>query len=358
MSAQLKVVFFRLDPKSSVFSYFPSSEEIEKINEDFSTDLDDFSVLVIEPKDAPEESKGYEHEKTHLYNWLNENDPDDMEEFVIFVALSEKYANVYDIMEELETQKYENRRYISANPEDPVDLEIYVKEWVADKKNKNYRLYSGEKVDEKVSLENYNAISERMIILCDYISKFIRFDFTKIYDIEKMRKLPNAETGYIDRPFLSEDVIFDMVSNSYFFQVEDPIFKGFLLAHPIQVEGDDMIIEDISDIQNLIFTHGQLRREILLSFIKVVSNFAAKNGFLGKEDLEEEKPEEEKAVKKVAVKNERKVVKSRTGVSVSRMKPLKKVVKEKEPEKPKMNQKYYTQELWKMISERIEEGIE
>ena len=71
----------------------------------------------------------------------------------------------------------------------------------------HYQLYSGNNISQILNDEEDNidilSVYLHMILLCDYIRAYLRFGLLKVYDIAKLRALPNSETGYEEAPFFT-----------------------------------------------------------------------------------------------------------------------------------------------------------
>jgi len=228
---------------------------------------------------------------------------------VIVFCISEKDCDTYSIMEEFPTQRYQDCIYTQWNFNDgEKTLNEYIKNWSIKNENKvssprsqpkqiksHYELYSGNKIDNENEL-NTKSIYLHIILLCDYICAYLSFGLLKFYDINNMRQLPLENEPYRELSFFTDEQHNNMVKNSYYFQVEDSILKGFLLYYKICVaDGKISPLNVEITIQNLMFNHGQFRRELIISMMKVVANFALNNKFLSSKDfvIEEEKEEEE-----------------------------------------------------------------
>jgi len=291
---------------------------------------------------------------------------------VIVLCFSNIECDTYSIMEEFPTQRYQDCLYYQWDLNDNENqIEKYIKEWSnqntissprpqSKQIKSHYELYSGDKIHNENNL-NKNSIYLHMILLCDYIRAYLRFGLLKEYDVSKMRQFSDVEIGYKESPFFTDSQQIDMVKNSFYFQAEDPILKGFLLYHKICVaDGKISPLNVEITIQNLIFNHGQFRRELIKSMMKVVANFSVNNGFLSEKDFNIEKEEEEEEIKqKVKETKEVKEKKKTSSVTTTKIKKQDSTLdKVKKPKNTQPNKEYFTDDLWKLISIRINKNLE
>jgi hypothetical protein len=407
MSNKLTLILFSYDSEKSIVSSLPSEASLASLlSKNSSLDV---TIMVFDPQ-----IKSYTSEKIilinkPLYDWSYDNPVDNIEGYVYFIAITEeKEVDMYSVMEEVETQKYNQRRYFSDSSE--IKLKNYIKIWREEnpyledvngesinptspkniKDSKIYQLYSGVRISRKISTLDRNAICWRIILLAEHIKFFLSVAFSREYDIEEMRKLPDKDEGYVKnflriskgekpkkdekmmKPFYSNEEVSSMVENSYYFQAEDPILKGFILAHPVQVVQvasefkESLKMPPVSpldigrDIQYLIFNHGQFRQELLISMMKVVAAFSAKNGFLTEKDIPRKVKPKKKEAKTSKKKEVIKVIKKK-GVTITSG-ILQAVEAQEEDEdivvEETVNNVYYTQELWTTIIKRIKAKIQ
>jgi hypothetical protein len=373
MTTTMKLVMFSYDSNISIAQYIPSLEILKGL----VTRWREYKLEIIacDPQLPQVAEGGVTFINDFLYNWADTHPLDNIEGEVIFVAIKEnlqglegekkktkeenpsksqpaetkeeefdpdEIPDTYSIMEELETQKYNDRYYfaVPVPAKSPIDLEEFLRKWedlspqlgeekssssfssgsspskskspprspksvatpseTPKRREETYQLYSGGKVPSYTVDQDYDAILWRMLLICENIIAYLEMAFDKSFYLEDMRVLPSDE-GYKKKPFYSEAEIENMVLNGHLFQAEDPILKGFLLAHPIRVSippaeefADPYKNAPVSpltigrNIQYLIFNHGQFRKELLLSFMKVVASFAANNGLLFPGDITEE----------------------------------------------------------------------
>ena len=406
MSDQLTLILFSYDSEKSITEVLPSEKRLNKLiskNTDIKLTIMAFDSQ-IEVNSKPSDNVIFINKP--LYDWAHTNNIDDIEGDVYFIAIntSEEAISMYSIMEELETQKYLNRRYFSHLINEELKLNSYIEQYkeaypidakspVSPKKMKRdriYQLYSGKRISKSVSDLDKEAILWRIILLTEYIKFYLQISFQRKYNIEEMRKLPSKDDGYVKnflrvtqgekrhkkadekkmKPFYSKEEISTMVENSYYFQSQDPILKGFILAHPVRVVEETSDFKDVikmpsvspldigRDVQFLIFNHGQFREELLISMMKVVACFAAENGFLSGEDFS----------KQVKIKKKETKTKSKTAPTIIKKKGVTvtsgilRVVEPQEEEerlpRESIKSEYYTSELWEKIIERIRSKIE
>ncbi len=400
MASSLTIIFFPYNLNTSIEPVIPSDTELESLIQRVDPEERKVTIYLVDPK--IEIPKGiYNKNIIYLKNTINEWDgADNSQEYkrntdlrhpiesiegtvLVFCVTSEDMIDTYTIMEEFPTQRYENCLYIQWSKYEKNFLNRYFDIWydlakpsensetvkvpmsprLRPKQSnsfiKHYELYSGDKMDNTVDRVDRDSVYRHMILLCDYIRAYLRFGLMKRYNIEKMRELPESSTGYTQVPFFNDTQIDDMVKNSFYFQLEDPILKGFLLAHKICVAEDRISPLNVEiEIQSLIFNHGQFRRELLNSMIKVVANFCKNNGFLTKKDFtlprevekeeEEVEPEPEEEVKPTKKKN---------GVSVTKLKNLREIETTPVIRKIKPHAEFYTKELWDKVEKRLTEQL-
>lgn len=398
MSDQLTLILFSYNSEKSIAEVIPSGKYLNKLitkNSDIKLKIMAFDFQ-INTDSKLTEAKSSEHViffNNTLYDWAYTNILDNIEGDVYFIAInsSEEKLTMYSIMEEIETQKYSERRYFSHSNTQELKLDSYIEQYKEDnpsmvkspknmKRDKIYQLYSGKRISKTISEMEREAILWRIILLTEYIKFFLQISFQRKYNIEEMRKLPIKDEGYVKnflrvkktiKPFFSKEEINTMVENSYYFQSQDPILKGFILAHPVRVV---KVLSDFKevikmpsvspldigrDIQFLIFNHGQFRQELLVCMMKVVASFSAENGFLHGEDFSKQTKIKKKETKSKG-KNSPTVTKKK-GVTVTSG-ILRIVVPQEEEEerlpKESIKSEYYTSELWEKIITRIRSKIE
>lgn len=395
----LKVIFFGYDSEISILASLPPLQElVQHVNRHSDLGL---QFLIVDPGATSATYRNITYVKRFVYEWIDDAPIDNMEEEIIFVCVGEDTEqDTYSIMEKLETQRYDKRSYYYAMIDSEIDVDIFIRQWLSTRgptlkaiaeeeeeeevkstsprhmkpvehKNEVYRLYSGEAIPGHTSEVDRIAIYWRLLLLCRSIKAYLRIGFHRTYDLAEMRKLPPVETGYTAAPFYTKAQIDFMVRYSYFFQVEDPLLKGFILAHPIKVVAnapsefsDATRPEAISplsidrSIQWLIFNNGQFRQELLLSIMKVVASFAAKNGILTADNVPESgKPTSTVKAKRTPKKKNAPMVTSKRGVITTSgiLKPVEVEVEEQEIIKREVVPKfYYEKEVWNIISTELE----
>ena len=391
----LKVIFFGYNPEISILPFLPNSAEFSGFIKK-QTDPD-VQILVIDPEADPRVYRNLIYKKRHIYEWIDDESIDNMDEEILFICLAEEEQDTYSIMEKLETQRYNKRAYYCAVMTDDttIDVGAFVEKWsstralqeqeeegeekstsprhmkLVETKFDVYRLYSGDAISSTTSDIDRTAIYWRMLLLTRYVMAYLKMGFNKTYDLAVMRKLPSPERGYTEPPFYSDETIEFMVRYSYFFQVEDPILKGFILAHPIRVVSKVSEFSDASksesisplavgrDTQWLILNHNQFRQELLLCMMKVVASFAAKNGILTKQNI----PEEAKVSTTIKSKSTPKkkntpVVTNKRGVAVTSgiLRPVEVEVEEQEVVKREVIPRfYYEKKVWNIVSNGLKD---
>lgn len=383
METSRKIVITTEPSKKSYFSESFLNNFLADSSKYNDEDLDNFEVIIIDSSLADIEIKHSEKVtiyKKPIYLWLDENDPNTITGEVIFVVLSEEPKSTYDIMEIFCTQKYDSRKYLSYSGKVNSDffkfIDLLILEESSDIENDDnvvtsprystrkidtqYELYSGKKIKGNTSDIDREAILNRMSILIEYITHYINFGLTKVFDISKYKKLPTLQDGYTREQFFTNKEISSMVKFSYMFQVEDPILKGFFLAHPIRIGGDSLIQTSEINLQELIFDSGQFRRSLLLSLISVVASFAANNSILFATDFKNvEAPEIKinKAGTSKQLKSSYIAPKSRrqSGVEVLKLQTLKlkPEVSDNKTTAKQVKPEYYSVDFWKMLDSRI-----
>lgn len=418
MAKTLKIVLFEYNSKTSLISNFPDKGKLLPYVRKYSQEK--LEIIVVKPvsddEDNYTESKdGVLYYDNIMYKWTDTHPVDNISGNVIFVALAEEDHDTYSVMEDLETQKYNNRYYVGVKY-NRLNLDSILSKWSnikqddtsgseessdeeprtprsprltsddsesSDQKSQShqmYQLYSAKPVPLSLPSEDIEAIFWRMYFLCDYIKVYLQMSFDKIYNIGAMRKLPSLENGYTTPAFFSDDQVKYMIGHSAYFQVEDPILKGFLLSHPVKIVmykesefSDKPQVPAVSPLDTgrtldwMMFNHSQFRRELLFSLMKIVSNFAANNGFLKKEDIP--------AVVKISVqkskpkkKSKSPVVSKKKGVNIisSSIRKIREIESDEEEEntgktetnEKTMNKVYMTSKLWTTIADRIKAAID
>lgn len=406
MSNLLTLVLFSYESKISILKYLPSFEDLEKYCND-NEDLH-LKIVVFDQEATPYDGKNVSIKNKPIYDWNETYSPtgtysfkgiyskelndtllfDNSEGEVIFSCFSEERLDTYTIMEDLETQKYEKRYYYSHIISEDFKLSRIIKRWKKERKevvespfseevkspknisavpeNKySYELYSGGKIPEELSEIDKVAVKARMILLAETIKFWLSVSFDKKASTEEMNKLEEVGKPYTKDPFFSDEEVKLMVRNSYYFQVEDPLLKGFLLAHPLRVvsEKKSQFGEETSssinpldierDISWLMFNHGQFRQVLLSTVMQVVSTFAANNGFLFQEDI----GVTPSVKKKKSTKKEKKTVITEKKGSVTSKSMLRPIEIEEEEEEVEpgaiVNNIYRSSKLWDKIIRRI-----
>lgn len=400
MSSSLEIVLFGYRSKSSILSNLGEVEDMEKyclensalgmkiiIFDDQVTPYQGPNVTII-TKPIYTWNETYSPTGTYIYKGLFHKELNDTLLFdkspgeVIFVCFHEKDLDTYSIMEDLETQVYEKRYYYNHITTKEFKLSRVVRKWekeredstteetkspkyVPEKEKHYYELYSGDEIPDNISSKDQIAIKSRMILLAETINFYLSIPFDTRYSIEDLAKL--GETG--GEPFFSHKDIDHMVKNSYYFQVEDPLLKGFLLAHPPRVvtEKKSQLGEEPAsfinpldigrDMKWLMFNHDQFRQVLLSTMMQVLSTFAANNGFLFKKDINIPSPVRKK---KIVREEKKEIIIEKKGAvtSKSMMRPIKiEEVEEEQESSTIMPEAYRDTELWIKIINRIERDL-
>jgi hypothetical protein len=400
MSSSLEIVLFGYGSKSSILSNLGRIEDIDQ----YCSNNSNLNMKVIIFDDQVTRYKGpnvtiinkpiytwnetYSPTGTYTYKGLFHKELNDTLLFdkspgeVIFICFHDEEVDTYSIMEDLETQVYEKRYYYShpvgkefkltrvlrkweKEREDSSSEETKSPKYVPEKKKHYYELYSGDEIPDNISSRDQIAIKSRMVLLAETINFYLSFPFDARYSIEDLAKL--GETG--GEPFFSDENIEHMVKNSYYFQVEDPLLKGFLLAHPPKVvtekrsqmgEEPASFISPLDigrDMRWVMFNHDQFRQILLSTMMQVLSTFAANNGFLFREDINIASPVKKKKI----VKEEKKeIITEKKGAvtSKSMMRPIKiEEVEEEQESSAIVAEAYRNPALWKKIITRIERTL-
>jgi hypothetical protein len=377
MSKLLKVILFPLAGQYPNDHFPPQEDVLSQCISIGKKRGKTISFIIIET-DVEYKDDGVSSVPGTVFSWLltaglnsNVADINSDDTDIMFVAYSTEAKNVYEIMEELETQKYAGRYYFSDHEEEVVDLMELVDIWSSsgpdssvakvrsprlvrpikqlNQFKEKYRAYSGDKLDGLMSDIEKIAIYERMIILCDYIRHYIHFGFNKPPGPRCSRRLLVVDdVVQVGDAQYSEEQIQAMVENSYLFQAEDPILKGFLLTYPVCYTREQ---KAPSDVQTLFFEHGQFRRELLLALIKVVAAFAKNNGLLEAKDFSPH----EKGIAPPVDKKKASPRQTRTAAGVVVMNKSRRAeVRVEIPlSVPGVNPHYYTNKIWDTVERRI-----
>ncbi len=375
MSESLNIIFFGIDSKTQIYPRIPSIQDLSEIILIRKDENKEINITIIDQHNKFEpENENINYVNESFDEWLVDNDFNKIEGDVIVFCLSAEEIDTYTIMEKLETQKYENHYYFNWYSEKQLDIKKYINEWVkknqgspssprlSSKKNLNlvehYQLYSGDKITDTISDIDIIAIYNRIILLCDYIRHYLRFGLDRKYNIMKFRTLPNYDEGYTDRPFFNDTESEDMVKNSCYFQIEDPILKGFLLAHELQVESGISPLQIGIELQTIMFNNGQFRRELLTSFMKIVAIFCQNNDLLTGDDFSVAVKKKPTKILKEETTNIVVSKKTSTGIKINPLKISKVETETITVETEKPHKEYFTEELWNLVEERIKEKIE
>lgn len=408
MSNSLTLVLFSYGSKLSILQYLSSVEDMEKYCiENVEHNL---KIIVFDQDSTSYEGKNVSIKNKPIYDWNETYSPtgkytfkglytkelndtllfDKDEGEVIFVCFNNEELDTYSIMEDLETQVYNKRYYYYHDITEEFKERRIIRRWqkerevettsekaskspkyiedILDKKY-SYELYSGKTIPETISELDKIAIKSRMLLLAESIIFYLNVSFDKKFNIEESSKLQEKNVVYNKDPFFSDEEIHQMVTKSYYFQVEDPLLKGFLLAHPPRVVSEKKSefgeetstsinpLEIERDIRWLMFNHGQFRQILLSTIMQVVSTFAGNNGFLYKEDIAQVSTPTKK---KKSIKKEKKTViteKKGAVTSKSMLRPIKIEEEEEQEERPHINIFYNDLEIWKKIIRRIERQL-
>jgi len=393
MSVSLTLVFFGIKASIQIYSRLPQLRYLERIITKARDNNKEIKIYVIEPIErytVAQTNTGNDNFiiiNKPLHEWLEDSPLDNIEGTVFSFCFSDEETDTYSIMEELQTQKYDDRYYFNWSNKEKINIVKYVDEWFGESEGEessekqkivatpssprlksskkitllvdHYQLYSGDILSDDLSDLDKNAIYNRMIILCDYIRSYLRFRLNRKYNIAKMRALPDFDEGYTETPFFNDTEIQDMIKNSCFFQIEDPILKGFLMTHKVCVtEGGISPLEVKIDLQTLLFTHGQFRRELLTSMMKIVANFCYNNELLTKDDfasIRGEENEEEPENKKESNKSKKSEVSktTKTGITINKLKITRTEIEIKSTKIEKPHNEYFSKELWDLIEKNI-----
>lgn len=390
MSISLTIIFFSHKLNGKILNNIPSYTELSEYTEKIESDEKKIQFYIVDSNIEPptnNTNKNITYLKNPIYEWDGKYDPnvykenmdvrhpiEGIEGTVIVFCVSDINLDIYSIMEEFPTQRYSDCFYFKWESK---LLDKCINEWVSSStsstvgtlmipnsprlKSKNkilylkqqYQLYSGDKLPDEIEENDLKSIYSHMILLCDYIRAYLRFNFMKKYNIAKMRALTDNEYKR-ELPFFTDTQIDDMVKNSYYFQVEDTILRGFLLAHKVCVaDGKVSPLNVEIDLQTILFNHGQFRRELLTSMMKIVANFSVNNDILTEDDfsLNETEEEEEEEEEKTQPKEEK--IKKRNNVMISKVKSIKKIEEVKITKQSLPHSEYFTKALWDKVEKRI-----